>query len=108
MEEVRRSIEALKKTQEDNNLKLQLQMDKLLGLMANFMNGPANRELPDKQSSYQANFGNHSVNVVPAVASWRTISSIVVVDVMNGGSRTSTVSVVTTFGMNSNTCTCLY
>lgn len=39
MDEVKRSIEAHKKTKEDNNL----QMDKLVGLMANFMNDPANR-----------------------------------------------------------------
>ena len=48
VEDLKRSIEALKKAQENSNLHMQLQMDKLMGAMANFMNSPTPRELFDK------------------------------------------------------------
>lgn len=53
MDEVKKSIEALKQTQDDNNRQMQLQMDKLMGLMASFMSGQNGREPSDRQSSYQ-------------------------------------------------------
>lgn len=101
MEDVKKSIEALKKIQEDNNLQMQSQMDKLMGLMANFMNGQTGRELSDRQSSYQGNFFENSPSVVvPTQVLTPQVSPVATIAMLNSGKRESTDPVPVTAGMN--------
>lgn len=99
MEELKSSIEALKKVQEDNNTHVQMQMDKLVGLMANFMKSSTKLEPFDKQSSCQGNFGNPSVSVVPSIPSLGPTSPAIAIDGVNGANN---ITMVTTSGMNLN------
>lgn len=92
VEDFKRSVEALKKVQEESNSQMQLQMDKLMGAMANFMNSPTTRELSEKQSSCQGNFRNPATSLQPS-------SLVGHMDVRIGGRENSVAAVVTTMDM---------
>lgn len=81
---------------------MQLQMDKLMGLMANFMNGQTGREPSDRQSSYQGNFRDPSTAVISTLGSTPQISPVATLAMLNSSQVASTDPVPVIFGMNPN------